>query len=311
MSELVAQNNGHQDYWFGPTGPQWTPTDLLKQISVEAERLDTRIQTHALESHYENLESPRTRGEDVLPYLDRIGFLTERLSLAHAVWTTKKDIKLLQTRGVQVSHNPGSNLRLRSGIAPAAEMFTAGIPVGIGMDGTSLAGDEDMFAEIRLALALNRPPHVSGPALTARHALQMATEHGAGLMGREHELGCLRPGFYADALVLDLERLTQPWISPEVCPVALIVGRAKASDLRHVVVNGELRLQDRRATGLNEKALMAQICVELTQTPPTDDARQLQQDLRGYLMRWYASWDAVAGLSHPPVSRYGARPFLT
>ncbi len=308
MADLASQGNGFQDFWFGPAGPQWTPDDLMTRIACEAERCDTRIQTHALESHYESLESHRTRGLSVLDHLDSLGVLTGRLSLAHAVWVTEEDIDLLAKRGTRVSHNPGSNLRLRSGIAPVAAMVQAGVTTALGTDGTTLAGDEDIFAEMRLALNLNRPPHASAPALVARDVLAMATEHGADLLGRGDELGQLRPGFRADAVVLDLSRLLSPWTDPAADPIELIVGRAKASDVRDVLVEGQVVLRNSLVTGLDEEGLLDELRGELAVMSPDHQARVLQSELRGYLLRWYLRWDARASETHPPVMRYGARP---
>lgn len=308
MASLIPQSNGVQDFWFGPTGPQWTPDDLLSRIAAEAERFDTRIQTHALESHYESIESPRIRGCSVLEHLDQQGLLSGRTSLAHAVWATDKDIDLLSDRGTQISHNPSSNLRLRSGIAPTAKMFEAGITTALGMDGTTLAGDEDMFAEMRLALALSRAPHATAPALTARQIFSMATQQGARLLGREHELGQLRPGYLGDALVLDLSRITAPWVDPSIDPITFIVGRAKAEDVRDVIVGGEVKMENRQPTGINETDLMTTLGDELAKSPPDPETQLLQLELRPYLMDWYAQWDAQATDTHPPVMRYGARP---
>ncbi|WP_291732049.1 amidohydrolase family protein [Leisingera sp. F5] len=311
ISTLVPQGNGSQDFWFGPTGPQWTPDGLLLQIASAAERLNTRIQTHALESHYESIESPRIRGGSVIRHFENSGLLTGRLSLAHAVWATSEDIEHLARCGTQVSHNPSSNLRLRSGIAPAAAMVDAGVTTAIGMDGTSLAGDEDMFAEMRLALNLNRPPHGAAQSLTAQQVFAMATEHGARLMGREGELGQLHPGFCADAVVLDLERFLTPWSSTAVDPLELIAGRGKADDVRDVLVAGRPVLRNRICTGIDEPSLMKRVQQEADAAPPSPESRQLQRDLRPYLMRWYAQWDAWAADTHPPVMRYGARPSPT
>ena len=308
MADLVPQGDGVQDYWFGPTGPQWTPDDMLRRIGSEAERLNTRIQTHALESHYESIESPRIRGCSVLEHLDHLGFLTPRTSLAHAVWATSSDIDLLSKRGSQISHNPGSNLRLRSGIAPVPNLVQKDVPTALGMDGTTLSGDEDMFAEMRLALSLGSPPHGSVSALTPRTVFAMATQQGARLMGRENELGQLRSGFNGDAIVLDLSRITAPWCDPSVDPISMIVARAKAEDVRDVVVAGQIVMQDHAPTRVDEPNLMARLREELTASPPDPKPRILQSQLRPYLMRWYAQWDDQSCDTHPPVTRYGARP---
>ncbi len=303
MDALIRQSNGLRDYWFGPTGPQWTPDTVLAQIAKEAERLDTRIQTHALESFYEGIESPRVRGKRLMQHFADQGILTERLSLAHAVWAGPEDIEDLVNNGVQISHNPGSNLRLRSGIAPIAEMFAAGVSVALGMDGTTLGGAEDMFAEMRLALALNTPPHHSAKTLTARDVFALATQGGASLMGRGQELGQLHPGFCADAVVLDLNRMLSPWCAPGVDPIELIVSRANAQDVRDVIVNGELVVDQGTLTGLDEDRLMSDLRAELDQSPPDDMALTMASKLRPFLLDWYAQWERA---DTAPVQRYGA-----
>lgn len=291
MDCLVPQSDGLRDFWFGPTGPQWTPDEVLARIAQAAERLDTRVQSHALESYYEGLESQRIRGKRLMTFFEDLGLLNERLSLAHVVWAATQDIEDLARSGVQVSHNPGSNLRLRSGVAPVAQMHDQGAVVALGMDGTTLGGAEDIFAEMRLALALNSPPHNSAKSLTARDVFSFATEGGAALMGRATELGQLRPGFCADAVVLDLSRPTAPWCAPDVDPIALIVQRATAQDVRDVFVDGACVLERGQVTGLQECSLLDQLRTELDQNPPDPTARYLAQKLRPFLLDWYAQWE--------------------
>ncbi|NVO57009.1 amidohydrolase family protein [Rhodobacteraceae bacterium B1Z28] len=305
MAALVPQGDGLRDFWFGPTGPQWTPDAVLARVAQEAERLDTRIQTHALESFYEGLESQQIRGKHLMQHFADQGILSERLSLAHVVWAGPQDIEELARSGVQVSHNPSSNLRLRSGVAPIADMCGNGVSVALGMDGTTLGGAEDIFTEMRLALALNTPPHRSAKALNARDVLALATQGGARVLGRAHELGQLQLGYCADAVVLDLSRPMSPWCAPDVDPIELIVGRATAADVRDVIVNGALVVAHGTVTGLNETQLLQKLRAELEQSPPDDAALTLARNLRPYLLDWYAHWEQAGTV---PVTRYGA-PF--
>ncbi|WP_299951519.1 amidohydrolase family protein [uncultured Ruegeria sp.] len=314
MQALVPSGDGMQQFWFGPTGPQWTPEPVLEQIARDAERLDTRIQTHALESFYEGLESQRIHGKRLMRRFSDMGLLNERLSMAHVVWAGLDDMVDIAASGAQVSHNPGSNLRLRSGVSPAAEMHAHGVSLALGMDGTTLGGDEDMFAEMRLARALNTPPHATAVQLASRDVFSMATIGGARLMGRPHELGQLKPGFCADAVVVDLSRAMAPWCAPEVDPIDLIVGRAKADDIRHVVVQGEVVLDSGQAVKVDAPNLIDRLQREIEANPPDPSSRELAQDLRPYLLAWYARWEhpslngsqSISGLPVPePVLRYG------
>ncbi len=291
--------------WFGPTGPQWTPEPVLREIVRAAELKDTRIQTHVLESYYESLESSRSRSERLLPYLNNIGLLSERVSLAHMVWADPQDFELLVESRVQICCNPSSNLRLRSGVVPAARYRDAGIPVAVGMDGTTLADDEDMFAEMRLALNLNRPPHQKSAALSGADVFSMATAGGAALLGRGTDLGQLKPGYRADAVLIDIKRMTTPWADPDVDPLVLIFARGRRDDVQDVFVGGRQKVRSGRVLGVDERALCDEIAEALSASGQKSEERALCRDLRPFLMDWYSKWDDAANRTHPPVYAYG------
>ena len=303
----LARNYSKDDMiavWFGPTAPQWTPEALMRDIVLAADRADTRIQTHVLESYYECLESPRSRDKRILPYLANIGLLNERTSMAHMVWGEPRDFDLLASSGTQISCNPSSNLRLRSGIAPAACYKQAGIPLAIGMDGTTLADDEDMFAELRLALHLNRPPHQSAAALTVQDVFSMATVGGARVLGREDELGQVRAGFRADITLLNIRRITTPWLDPETDPLTLLLTRARKDDVHDVIVGGHRTVKDGVVQNIDESSLFEEIGQALGASPVKTEERALCRDLRPYLLQWYGRWDDTEDTLTPPVLSY-------
>ena len=138
------------DVWFAPPGPQWVSDELMQRIGERADALDTRIQTHCNESFYEKLHGDRFYGCPTVVHLERLGVLSERFSIAHGVWLTETEIAALARTGAAVSHNPSSNLRLRAGIAPLNALLESGVSVALGMDGTTINEDEDMFSELRL-----------------------------------------------------------------------------------------------------------------------------------------------------------------
>ena len=292
------------DMWFGPTAPQWTPDAVLRNIVLAAEHVDTRIQTHVLESYYESLESPRSRSNRILPHLAELGFLNHRTSMAHMVWGDPRDFDLLAKSGVQISCNPSSNLRLRSGIAPAARYHDAGIILAVGMDGTTLADDEDMFAELRLVLNLNRPPHPSGSSLSARDVFGMATTGGAKLLGKGNELGQLQRGFRADLTLVDTGRITMPWVDPDTDPLILLLTRTRKDDVRDVFVNGRHVLKSGSIQCVNEDQLLIELIDALSSLPPKNEERALCKDLRPFLLEWYKTWDVAADADEPSVRSY-------
>ncbi|MCG8359062.1 MAG: amidohydrolase family protein [Kiloniellales bacterium] len=277
--------------WFGPVAPHWTPDETLRAILAAAEALDTRVQTHALESFYEGLESARSRGRSLIRHLHTLDLLHPRLSLAHMVWAAPDEIELLAAAGVPVVCNPSSNLRLRSGVAPGAGFAAAGIPLALGLDGTSLADDEDIFAEMRLFLNLNRPARQDAEALDVGDVFRAATEGGARVLGRAGEIGRIEPGRDADLVLIELSRLARPWLSPALPPLDVIVNRAKATDVRHVFVRGELRLRDRQVLGVDEDEVERQIAEAIRASAPRSEQRQLAADLRPHLAAWYGGWE--------------------
>ena len=296
--------NPRVDVWFAPPGPQWVGDGFMQRIVERAGALDTRVQTHLLESYYECLMGERLYGVSALQHLHRLGVLSPRFSLAHGVWLDKPDIEILAASGSPVVHCPGSNLRLRAGIAPLNAILSSGATACLGMDGTTLDDDDDMFAEMRLALRLQRGPAFGDPAPRPRNMLAMATLNGAKLLGKEGRLGRLQPGYEADLVILDLERMLSPWAAPECDPIDLIVLRAAARDVRTVIVAGEIVCENGRVTGFDEAAAGVELAARLAAQPFPADAARLVAELEPHIVAYYRAW------RHPernPYIAYNAR----
>ena len=286
------------DVWFAPPGPQWVSDELMQRIGERADALDTRIQTHCNESFYEKLHGDRFYGCPTVLHLERLGVLSERFSIAHGVWLTEEEIAALARSGAAVSHNPSSNLRLRAGIAPLNALLQNGVTTALGMDGTTINEDEDMFSELRLALRLNRVPHYDAPVPGTAQLFRLATQGGARLMGKEDEIGRLRPGYRADLMVVDLERLAWPWLAPEVDPLELVLLRARSNDVRCVLVDGQVVLRDGAVTRFDERAAASALADHLdSQALPRRHAGVVAR-LRPHLEAWYRNWEA------PPLDPY-------
>lgn len=163
--------------------------------------------------------------------------------------------------------------------------------VALGMDGTALDDDDDAFREMRLALRLHRTPKLRSPAPSPGQIFWMATSGGAKLLGKETRLGRLAPGYDADLVLVDLSRVTWPWTAPEVAPRDLLVQRARADDVRTVIVGGEVVLRDGRPTGFDLEAVGREMADRLASTPFPDDAVGRVGLLREYLERFYAEWE--------------------
>lgn len=293
MGDVVKQyhNHPHIKIWLGPPGPQWVGDDLLLKIVDLATTLDTGIQTHALESLYEKLLGPRFYGKSVIAHLHDLGVLSPRFSLAHGVWVTEQDIEILADTGASISHNPSSNLRLRAGVAPLNQLLAAGVTMGLGMDGTTLNDDDDMFSEMRLAARLHRTPQIQGPAPTFSDIFQMATEGGAKLLQQEQSIGKLAPGYRADMVMVNCDRITWPWIAPEANPLSVMMMRAKAADVDTVLVNGKVVLKAGEPTGFNLQEIGQEIAAQLELATDRAAYRTLAKSLRPYLADWYHQWN--------------------
>jgi 5-methylthioadenosine/S-adenosylhomocysteine deaminase len=182
-------------------------------------------------------------------YLDSLGFLGAGVLAAHGVWVTEPDIALLKTRGVGVSHNPESNMKLASGTAPIQAYLAADAAGGLGTDGAASNNDLDMFDAMRMASLLHKLQTGDPRAVSARTALEMATIRGARALGMESRIGSLEPGKRADVILVDVAGARQ---TPMYDPVSHLVYVVRGGDVRTTIVNGRVLMKDRRVSTLNE-----------------------------------------------------------
>lgn len=279
------------DVWFAPPGPQWVSDSFMTRIAEEAERCDTGIQTHVTESIYEMLHGPRYYGKPTLHHLRDLGVLGPRFSIAHGVWLTDSEIDVLVETGAAVCHNPSSNLRLRAGIAPLNAMLARGATVALGMDGTTLNDDEDFFTEMRLALRLHRTPQFGGPAPSAAQVFALATSGGARLMRKQDVLGRIAPGYAADLVLIDLARVTWPWVAPEADPRDLLLMRAGVGDVDTVLVAGEVVLRDGRPTRFDLDAVAREAAAMLGAAACSPEDGALIDRLLPHIEAYYRAWE--------------------
>jgi cytosine/adenosine deaminase-related metal-dependent hydrolase len=281
----------HVDVWYGPPGPQWVSDALLRRVAEASEAGGGRIQVHVAESLAEKLIGPRHHGRPIVHHLRDLGILSPRCSLAHGVWLADEEIALLAESGAGVSHNPSSNLRLRAGIGPLRALLDAGVTVGLGLDANGLADDDDLFAELRLALRLGRDPRVAERVPTLADVYGAATTGGARILGRTADLGRIAPGFRADLVLVDLARATWPWVAPEADPRALVLLRAHADDVRTVLVDGEVVLDDGLPTRFDLPAAVAESVAQLDASSVDPSTRHLIEVLRPHLATFLGAWE--------------------
>jgi len=249
-----------------PAGGQWCSDDLTMACVAWAKSHDTRVQMHMLETRYQRDYARRTFGKSFIRHLDDIGALGLWLTLAHMVWVDLDDLGLLAERGVCIAHNPSSNLRLRSGIAPIAEMAQAGITLGIGLDGHALDDDQDYLRELRMAYTLSalRAAEIGDRAT----GLSLPDTLHIGTLGGSHvtlglfttpSLGKLAPQYLADVVLLDVSKPPQAWLMEQGKAQHTIVHSATRNQVKRVMANGEWVIIQGRSVRVDEAALLTEI----------------------------------------------------
>lgn len=280
-----------------PAGGQWCSDELILAAVEFARQHGTRVQMHMLETQYQRIYAWRRWGKSFIAHLDEIGALGPWLTLAHVVWIEPGDLPLLAAHAVGVAHNPSSNLRLRSGVAPVPEMLAAGISLGVGLDGQALDDDQDYFRELRLAWTLANRPGAQAESIAARVILDAGTRSGATVtMGPATGLGALTVGAPADLVLMDWKSVQGVWSSPLIEAEALLLRRAQRGHVRHVMVNGRWVLRDGQSTLLDAETLTAAIRAELNQLDQAEIAQKAQfvGRLGAYVRRWYGEWGSIS-----------------
>jgi 5-methylthioadenosine/S-adenosylhomocysteine deaminase len=209
---------------------------------------------HLAETRDEIAISEKRFGTRPALYLESLNFWGPRVLAAHGVWLTKPEIDVLKKRGVGVSHNPESNMKLASGTAPVLELRAAGVPVGIGTDGAASNNDLDMFEAMRMTAMLHKLQSNDPRAIPASAALEMATLGGARALGLGDRLGSLEAGKRADLIVVSMASARQ---TPMYDPVSHLVYVTRGDDVKTTIVNGRMLMKDRKVLTLDERAVLA------------------------------------------------------
>lgn len=213
--------------------------------------------THIAETLDEDRIVRGRTGRSPVQYLDSLGLLDERTIGAHCIHLDEADIATLAARGVAVSHNPQSNMKISSGAAPVERLREAGVLVTLATDGACSNNDLDLWEEMRTASFLQKCVTGEPTALPASEVLRMATVNGARALGYgDGELGVLRVGALADVIVVDLQK---PHLQPLHDVVSNLVYCGKAADVETVVVDGELLVEERRVRGVDLPQLYADV----------------------------------------------------
>lgn len=252
--ELASIGGPHVPVALMPHAAFTVGMDHLREIAGLAREQGAMVHVHASENDRENEDTVEATGMRPVPALDVAGILECRAVLGHGVrLSTSERLRLVQS-DTAVAHCPGSNLKLASGAADLTGYREDGIRVGIGTDGCASSNDLDMFAAMRLAANLARLVREDPAAISSRDVVAAATIEGARALGLGDRIGTIEVGKEADLIALDLRA---PHLVPVRDPYTTVVFSAGRSDVRHVVVAGDLVIQDRQPTRVSIDEIMA------------------------------------------------------
>lgn len=241
---------------LGPHAPYTCPPDYLDKVVSLAQKLGSEIHIHLSETIGEVEECKAKYGKSPIALMDELGVLDCGVLAAHCVHVSAEDIILMKKKNVRVAHNPGSNMKLASGVAPVPEMLKAGLCVGLGTDGAASNNNLDMLEEIRLAALLHKVNNNDPLAIPAKTAVALATEHGAKAVGLGNTVGKLAEGFKADIALFDMNKLH--WY-PRHDRLSLLTYSAAASDVDTVIINGKIVLENKQLTTIDEERLIEEV----------------------------------------------------
>ena len=236
---------------LGPHAPYTCPPEYLKKVRDASEKYGIPIHIHLAETKGEVETCIEKFGITPIALMDQIGLFDRPTLAAHCVHVNEEDIQIMAEKHVCVAHNPGSNLKLASGIAPVPKMRSAGITVGLGTDGASSNNKLDMFAEMRLAALIHKAAALDPFAVKADEAMQMGTVDGAKCLGYD-DLGALDEGKLADIILID--RSGYHW-KPRFNSISLAVYAGNSMDVDTVIVNGQLLMRGKELLTIDKEQL--------------------------------------------------------
>ena len=284
-----------------PTIPLHCSDEFMVACARLAREFGVGLHTHVSESKVQAIAGLKKYGKTLTAHMDALGLVGPDFTAAHGVWLDDEDMKRLGGRGASVAHNPGSNMRLGSGLADMRRMLDHGVNVGIGTDGANCSDNLNMYEAMRLASLVSK---VQGPDwqrwITTREVLQAATVGSAKALGFGDKIGRLAPGYKADIAFLDLEHIN--WI-PLNDPTNALVHTEDGSAVHSVMVGGKMVVENRRLLNVD----LAKLARD------AENARERLEELNRENKALYERLEPIVGsfcpgLAKMPyhINRYGA-----
>lgn len=242
---------------LAPHAPYTCPPAYLKRIIEIAKEINVPIHIHLAETLTEIKMIQEQYGMTPFELVDEIGLFELPVLAAHSVHLSENDYSIMKrARALGIAHNPQSNMKLSSGIAPINRMLAEGLVVGIGTDGASSNNNLDMLEELSTAAILHKVGTMQPTILPAATCLKMATIYGAKAIGQDVDLGSLEVGKKADLIIFDFKK---PHLTPRHNVISLLVYAAQSADIETVIVNGQILMEGREMKTIDEEKILFQV----------------------------------------------------
>ncbi|MDL2261270.1 amidohydrolase family protein [Methanimicrococcus sp. OttesenSCG-928-J09] len=260
VRDWQGKANGRITTMYGPHAPNTCSQSFIARAKNAAEKDGVGVHIHVLETEAELNHMKENHGMCSVHHLDAVDFWnTEKVPVlaAHCVWMSDGDIKLFAEKGVTVSHNPISNMKLASGIAPIQKMLDAGVKVTLGTDGCASNNNLNLFEEMKTAAILQKVGTMDPTALPAKAVVEMATKNGGQVIDKQ--TGVLKVGNKADMILVDIQKANA---SPIFDIYSHLVYAATGSDVKTMIVDGKILMENYKVLVMDEEEVMkkAKVC---------------------------------------------------
>ena len=254
MEFIEKLDSDRVHFVFGPHAPYTCSIALLKEVRRLASEHNKLITIHVSETMAEIGQITERYGKSPVVLLDDIGFLGRDVIIAHGVWLDSRDIQILAREGVTVVHNPGSNMKLASGVMPLQKLLNAGVNVGLGTDGAASNNNLDMLEEMKLAALLHKVHNLDPTVADAKTVFRMATLNGARALGIK--AGAIKEGYLADIAIIDFNK---PHLRPVNSVISHLVYSANGNDVETTIVDGKVLMLDGEVLTLDEEKILDKV----------------------------------------------------
>lgn len=248
--------DGRIKVFFGPHSPYYTASEeLLIKVRELADEYNMGIHIHVSETQKEIEDVSSQKGLRPFEYLDKIGFLGPDVVAAHSVWLSDNEIEIIKKNNVKISHNPCSNMKLASGVAPVSKLIENDICVSIGTDGASSNNNLDLIEELKTASLLQKVSTLDPKVLNSDEAIAMGTIKGAEALGLESEIGSIEVGKKADIVLIDTNSANMVPDSSSLS--SNIIYSANGSNVDTTICDGKILMENKKLTILDEEEIYA------------------------------------------------------